>query len=160
MIFMKSLQHTKGMTLIEITVAGAIFMLVILSVFPLIDGMVSRFQMARDHYVATSICQSRIERARMTPFSDLKLFEEPSNSPTYLDDFGEVKPGGRFRRMTTVSTNSPAAGLTTMTVTTHICICTRFGWRKMYHPVRTRTFSCRFTDEKEELSYIYTHYNK
>jgi hypothetical protein len=135
-------------------------MVVIMSVIPLIDGMVGRFQMARDHYVATSICQSRIERARMIPFSDLLLLSEPLNQPTYLNDFSAIEPGGRFRRTTLVSTNTPSAGLTTMTVSTYICLCSRHGWRKAFHPIRSRTFSCRFTDEKEELSYIFTHYNK
>lgn len=147
------------MTLLEMMVSVAILMLVILSIFPLIDGMVGRFQMARDHYIATSICQSRIERARMIPFSDLGLLSEPSNRPTYLNDFGDIEPGGRFRRITLVSTNTPP-GLTTMTVTTHICLCSRYAWRKQFHPIRSRTFSCKFTDEREELSYVFTHYNK
>ena len=148
------------MSILEMTFASAIFMMVIVSVIPLIDGMVGRFQMARDHYVATSICQSRIERARMTPFNDLRLFTEATNNPSYLNDVGEVDPNGRFKRITTVSTNTPAAGLTTMTVATHICLCSRYGWRKNYHPIRSRSFSCKFTDEKEDLSYIFTSYNR
>lgn len=157
---MKNSRLKRGMTLMEMMVSVTILMLVILSVFPLIDGMVGRFQMARDHYIATSLAQSRIERARMIPFSDLNLLVEPSNQPTYLNDLGEIEPGGRFRRTTLITTNSPSAGLTTMTVSTYICICSRYGWRKQFHPVRSRTFSCRFTDEKEELNYIFTHYNK
>jgi type II secretory pathway pseudopilin PulG len=150
----------RGMSLIEMTFASAIFMIVIISVIPLIDGMVGRFQMARDHYVATSICQSRIERARMTPFSDLRLFIESTNNPSYLNDVGEVDPDGRFKRITMVATNTPATGLATMTVSTYICLCSRHGWRKAYHPIRSRSFTCKFTDEKEELSYIYTTYNQ
>jgi hypothetical protein len=144
------------------TFASAIFMMVIVSVIPLIDGMVGRFQMARDHYVATSIAQSRIERARMTPFSDLNLFIETTNNPSYLNDVGDVDPNGRFKRVTTVATNSPAAGLATMTVSTYICICSRYGWRKLYHPIQNNStsFKCRFTDEKEELNYIFTSYNQ
>ena len=152
--------NKKGMSLLEMTFAGAILMVVIISVIPLIDGMVGRFQMARDHYIATSLCQSRIERARMIPIGDLKLLEEPVNRPAYLNDMGEIEPGGRFKRTTLVSTNSPSAGLSTMTVTTYICICSRYGWRKAFHPIRSRSFSCRFTDEKEELNYIFTQYNK
>lgn len=157
---MKNLEPTKGMTLLEMMVSLCILMFVILSIFPLIDGMVGRFQMARDHYIATSLSQSRIERARMVPFGDLNLLVEPSNQPTYLNDLGEIEPGGRFKRTTIISTNSPSAGLTTMTVDTYICICSRYGWRKQFHPVRSRSFSCRFTDEKEELNYIFTQYNK
>jgi type II secretory pathway pseudopilin PulG len=157
---MKLSKNRKGMTMLEMMVAGAIFMMVIMSVFPLIDGMAGRFQMARDHYIATSICQSRIERARMTPYSDLTLFDEPLTRPTYLNDLGDIQTSGRFRRSTLVSTNTPSAGLTTMKVTVHICLCSRYGWRKQFHPIRSRTFTCKFTDEKEELSYVYTHYNQ
>jgi type II secretory pathway pseudopilin PulG len=157
---MKTNSKKRGMSLLEVTFASAIFMVVIVSVIPLIDGMVGRFQMARDHYVATSICQSRIERARMVPFGDLSLFLEATNNPSYLDDIGETNPNGRFKRITTVSTNSPSAGLATMTVSTYICICSRFGWRKSFHPINNSSFSCKFTDEKEELSYIFTTYNK
>jgi len=152
--------NKKGMSLLEMTFAGAILMVVIISVIPLIDGMVGRFQMARDHYIATSLCQSRIERARMIPLGDLNLLEEPVNRPAYLNDMGEIEPGGRFKRTTLVTTNSPSAGLSTMNVTTYICICSRYGWRKAFHPIRSRSFSCRFTDEKEELNYIFTQYNK
>jgi type II secretory pathway pseudopilin PulG len=150
----------KGMTLVEMMVSVTILMLVIFCIIPLIDNMVGRFQMARDHYIAISLCQSRIERARMVPFGDLNLFAEPSNQPTYLNDKSEVESGGRFRRTTLISTNSPSAGLTTMVVTTHICLCSRYGWRKQFHPIRSSTFSCCFTNEKEELNYIFTQYNK
>jgi type II secretory pathway pseudopilin PulG len=157
---MKNLHPKKGMTLMEMMVSITILMLVILCVFPLIDGMVGRFQMARDHYVATSLSQSRIERARMASYGDLNLFVESATQPTYLNDLGEIEPGGRFKRTTLITTNSPSAGLTTMQVSTYICICSRYGWRKQFHPVRTRSFTCRFTDEKEELNYIFTQYNK
>jgi type II secretory pathway pseudopilin PulG len=154
---MKANNTQRGISLLEMTFASAIFMVVIVSVIPLIDGMVGRFQMARDHYVATSICQSRVERARMVPYSDLRLFAE---SQSFLNDVGDNDPNGRFKRVTTVSTNSPAAGLTTMTVSTYICLCSRYGWRKSFHPIYSRSFTCKFTDEKEQLSYIYTTYNQ
>jgi type II secretory pathway pseudopilin PulG len=157
---MKTNTTQRGMSLLEMTFASAIFMIVIVSVIPLIDGMVGRFQMARDHYVATSICQSRIERARMTPFSDLRLFIESTNNPSFLNDVGDKDPDGRFKRITMVATNSPAAGLSTMTVSTYICLCSRYGWRKSFHPIQSSSFKCKFTDEKEELSYIYTTYNQ
>lgn len=157
---MKTARRKKGMTLLEVMVSFAILMVVIMSVFPLIDRMVGQFQTARDHYIATSLGQSRIERARMAPFSDLMLFSEPPNNPTYLNDLGAIDPGGRFRRITILSTNSPSAGLTTMTVTTHICLCSQYGWRKAFHPIRSTSFSCKFTDEREEMSYIFTYYNQ
>jgi hypothetical protein len=156
---MNTHHNTRGMSLLGVTFASVIFMVVIAAVFPLIDGMLERFQMARDHYVATSICQSRIERARMAPYSDITLFSESTDNPSYLDDLGIINPNGRFKRITTVSTNSPSPGLCTMKTATFICSCSRSGWRKTFHPIHSSSFSCKFTEEKEEMSYIYTAYN-
>jgi hypothetical protein len=96
----------------------------------------------------------------MAPYSDLNLFVESSTQPTYLNALGDTEPGGRFKRTTLISTNSPSAGLTTMTVSTYICICSQYGWRSKFHPVNSSSFKCRFTEEKEELNYIFTQYNK
>jgi len=145
-----------GMTVLEMAIATAILALVMACAFPMIDGMMSRFQMARDHYVAATLCQGRIERARGVPYSDISLLVE---SDMLVDDFGNASsPGGRFRRTTTVRKDSPAAGLTSMTVRADICICSRWGWRKVFHPIKSGTHVCRFTDEHEQMSYMFTEY--
>ncbi len=147
-----------GMTLLELLVAMGIFAVIMAAAFPLVDQMMSRFQMARDHYVAASICQGRIEHARTSPYSDLRLLEEVGSC---VDDFGNVsEPGGRFRRATEVAVDSPVAGMTTLTVKTYICICSRWGWRKCMHPMTVGKWICRFTDEHEEMSFYFTEYNK
>lgn len=143
------------MTILELTIALGIFVIIMTSAFPLIDGMVSRLQMARDHYAATSLCQARIERARSIPYSNLNLMAEDGR---VLDDVGNLATGGRFRRTTTVATDVPSAGLTTMTVTVQPCICSRWGWRKTFHPISAGDYVCRFTEEHETLDYIFTDY--
>ena len=148
----------RGMTLLELLVAMSLFAVIMTAAFPLVDQMTTRFQMARDHYVAATICQARIERARGVPFDELPLLVE---SGSLVDDYGNnASPDGRFRRTTSVVTNSPVAGMTQMTLRTQICICSRWGWRKCMHPLRTRAYTCRFTDEAEEMSFLFTIYQK
>lgn len=147
-----------GMTLLELMISMCVFAIVMAAAFPLVDQMMARFQMARDHYVAASICQARIEHARTVPYGDVRLLEEPGSR---IDDFGNVsEPDGRFRRTTSVSVDAPSAGMTTLRVQTHICICSRWGWRKCLHPLRTAKYTCDFTDEHEEMSFYFTAYKK
>ncbi|MEI7901974.1 MAG: prepilin-type N-terminal cleavage/methylation domain-containing protein [bacterium] len=148
----------RGMTLLEALVAMGVFALVMMATFPLVDQTMSRFQMSRDHYVAATICQARIERARGVPYADLPLLAE---SGAQVDDYGNLSvPGGRFRRTTTVVTNTPVAGMTMLTMETQICLCTRWGWRKHLHPLRQGKMVCQFTDEKEEMAFLFTEYKK
>lgn len=151
--------HRKsGMTMLELAIAMGLLVIIMTAAFPLVDAMVSRFQMARDHYVAASLCQGRIERARAVPYSDLGLLAE---SDMLVDDFGNpASPNGRFRRTTTVTRDSPSEGLTTMSVRVDICICSRRGWRKVFHPIKTGTQICRFTEEHEQMSFMFTEYLK
>jgi type II secretory pathway pseudopilin PulG len=143
---------------LELLVAIGIMAVVFVGAFPLVDQMISRFQMARDHYVAASISQARIERARSIPYVDLPLYVETESQ---VDDYGAASsPNGRFQRTTSVITNSPIAGMTQMTVTTKICICSHWGWRSHLHPLKTGSLVCRFTDEGESMSFLFTEYNK
>jgi len=154
---MKRLNHKRGMTVLDLTVATGVLAVVMSAAFPLVDAMVSRFQMARDHYVAATLCQGRVERARGVPYSDIALMAEKGST---VDDFGNALPLGRFRRTTVVRRDTPSAGLTTMTVRTQICICSRWGWRKHFHPLRTGAHICKFTEESEQMSFIFTEYKK
>lgn len=151
-------ERRTGMTLLELLVALAVFVVMMTAAFPLVDQMMARFQMARDHYVAASICQARIERARAAPYGDLELMVEAASR---VDDFGNAsEPDGRFARTTAVTEGSPVAGMTTMRIQTQICICSRWGWRKHLHPLRSGKYVCRFTDEQEEMSFYFTEYKK
>ena len=148
----------RGMTVLELMVAMAVLVIVMSVALPLLDQMMSRFQMARDHYVAATICQGRLERARSVVYSDFDLLAEKD---LLVDDFGNpASPNGRFRRTTTVVRDSPDAGLTTITVRTDICICSRWGWRKTFHPIKSGDHICRFTDEHEQMKVYFTEYLK
>lgn len=147
-----------GMTVLELLVAMGVFAVIMTAAFPLVDQMMGRFQMARDHYVAASICQGRVEHARTALYAALNLLEE---ADMRVDDYGNVsEPNGRFRRTTTVTVDAPVAGMTTLAVKVDICICSRWGWRKHMHPLRTGSWVCRFTEEHEEMSAYFTEYKK
>jgi type II secretory pathway pseudopilin PulG len=146
------------MTLLELLVAMGLLAVIMTAALPLADQAMSRYQMARDHYVAATLCQARIERARGVPYTDLTLLAE---TRSLVDDFGNLAdPDGRFRRTTTVSPDTPTAGLAQMTVRTDICICSRWGWRKHLHPLTEGNLICRFTDEREEMVFLFTEYKK
>lgn len=148
----------EGMTILEIMVAVSLLALVLACVFPLVEQMMSRIQMARDHYVAATISQARIERARGAPYSDIILMSEKE---TLVNDYGNISvPDGRFRRTTVIDPDLPVEGMTQMTVTTEICICSRWGWRKHMHPLRTGKRICHFTDEGETMTYLFTEYKE
>lgn len=153
-----SASRRSGLTLLELLVAMSVFAVIMTAAFPLVDQMMARFQMARDHYVAASICQGRIELARTIPYSDIRLMEETGSR---VDDFGNIaEPNGRFQRATAVVVDAPVEGMTTMTVTTKICICSRWGWRKCLHPIPSGKWSCHFTDECETMRFYFTEYKK
>ncbi|MDX9862689.1 MAG: hypothetical protein RBS99_17415 [Rhodospirillales bacterium] len=132
----------------------ALLIAVMAAALPFADQLISRFQMARDHYVATTICQGRIERARAVPYSDLPLLAEDKQ---LVDDFGApASPGGRFRRTTTVLSDDPDTGLTTLLVDTEICSCSKLGWRTRLHPIRSGKNPCAFAGAHETMRFLFT----
>lgn len=142
-----------GIGLVEIMFAMALLITVVTAALLFMDQIMSRFQAARDHYVATTICQGRIERARAIPYADLHLMAEDRQ---LVDDHGNAAPDGRFRRTTVVQTDTPSAGLTMTQVQTEICICSRWGWRKLYHPLNRGPYVCRFAGDQEQMRFLFT----
>ena len=71
----------------------ALLITVVTAALLFMDQIMSRFQAARDHYVATTICQGRIERARAIPYADLHLMAEDRQ---LVDDHGNAAPNGRL----------------------------------------------------------------
>jgi len=155
---MRPRRRQQGFTLAEAVTAMALLAIIMMAVLPLIDQIICRFQMARDHYVAATLCQGRIERARSEPYEQLDAWEEID---VLVDAFGNPSaPDGRFRRTTRLQRDVPEIGLTRMTVRTDICSCSRLGWRTALHPIRSGPFACRFTEEHEEMCYLFTQYRE
>ncbi|MDD2462247.1 MAG: prepilin-type N-terminal cleavage/methylation domain-containing protein [Lentisphaerae bacterium] len=155
---MTQTRRRQGFSVAEAVIAMALLAMIMMAILPFIDQITCRFQMARDHYVAATLCQGRIERARSEPYEQLEAWAEVD---VLVDDFGNPSsPGGRFRRTTRLQRDTPEAGLTLMTVRTDICMCSRLGWRTVLHPIRSGPFACRFTEEHEQMSYLFTEYRR
>jgi prepilin-type N-terminal cleavage/methylation domain-containing protein len=156
---MRRFRKQQGFTLAETVVAMALLAIIMMAILPLVDQIICRFQMARDHYVAVTLCQGRIERARAVPYD--QLGDSLEEVDALVDAFGNPSaPGGRFRRTTRLECDVPEVGLTRMTVRVDICSCSRLGWRTVLHPIRSGPFACRFTEEREEMSYLFTAYRE
>ena len=96
---------------------------------------------ARDHYVATTLCLARIERARNVEYTLLPLLAEGAPGIRVNQD-GAPDANGNFRRQTLVTTDSPDTGATTIDVVVSI-INRRSG---------------TFGTEQETMSCVYTSY--
>ena len=145
------------MTIVEVMVASTILALVMASTFPLVDHLLARIHMSRDHYVAASICQARIERARSISKDSYATLASLNEEGSLVDDFGNLAvPNGRFKRTTEIQVDTPTEGITQITVTVKICICCRWGWKRALHPIREGRNQCHFTDEAEKMTFLLT----
>lgn len=121
-------QARAGLSIVEVLIATLLLSLVLGSAYPLLSQALWLMRSARDHYVASTICLARIERARDLDFALLSVMHEPSPG-TYVDQDGVPLALGanglpaqaaNYRRSTQVTTNSPSSGLTQVQVTTQI----------------------------------------
>jgi len=147
-----------GMTILEMVIASMLLGLILTCAFPLVEQMMGRIQTARDHYIAATLCQARIERAREAVYADIGLLAEKD---ALVDDYGNrAVPDGRFQRTTIVTPDKPEEGMTEMVVKVKMCICSRWGWRRHLHPLKTGKYICRFEDEPETMLFLFTEYDK
>jgi hypothetical protein len=105
----------RGFSVIETVIACTLIMIVMAGSYLILDTSMNLVRTARDGYTTATISNARLERARMAAYSDLPTMAE---SNTVIDEYGLPTTLGRLRRTTTVSTNQPLAGCTTVVVTT------------------------------------------
>ncbi len=109
--------HRSGFTLVETVIACTVILIVLAGSYQILDVSMNLIRTVRDGYAATTISNARIERARAIPYGDLLGFVE---NGTIVDDYGTPSTDGRFRRVTTVAVDQPAAGCTKVAVTTDV----------------------------------------
>lgn len=100
--------NTKnGFTLVEMMVAGTIFLLFCAGFFSAYFAAMGAQRMATNHYRALCLARNRIQHARATEYTSLELLAETSNA---VDEVGNPDPSGSFRRSTTIipDTNTTA----------------------------------------------------
>ncbi len=98
---------TSGFTLVEMMVAGTLFLLFCAGFFSAYLAAMGTQKMAANHYRALCLARNRIQHARATEYSSLELLAESSNA---IDAFGNPDTAGGFQRTTTIipATNTPA----------------------------------------------------
>ncbi|MDA3923564.1 MAG: hypothetical protein PF904_02560 [Kiritimatiellae bacterium] len=146
-----------GMTILELVIASMLLGLMLTCAFPLIDSMMGRIQVARDHYIATTLCQARIERARQMEYDDIILMAEKD---FLVDEYGNRAVNGRYKRTTIITPEKPEEGMTEMIVEVKMCICSRWGWRRKLHPLTEGKYICRFGDVPQTMTFLFTEYDE
>ncbi|MBU1693585.1 MAG: prepilin-type N-terminal cleavage/methylation domain-containing protein [Verrucomicrobia bacterium] len=128
----------KGFTLVEVMVALVLVFMALAGAYLVVIHAARLSRSARDHYVATNLGRSRLERARNYEYSDLYLLAEDN---LVVDEHGVPAAEGWFRRSSAVNTNY-APSLTEIIVTVQI---------------RSRR-NLQFGAEAEEISSLFTEY--
>lgn len=100
-------QAKSGFTLVEMMVAGAIFLLFCTGFFSAYISAMRAQRMATNHYRALCLARNRIQHARATEYSSLDLLAETNAA---VDAYGNADPAGNFQRATIIepSTNTTA----------------------------------------------------
>ena len=112
-------QHCRrsGFGITETLIAVLVVAMGLASASPLIIQASYAVRRGRDHYVATTIALATLERARNLDIGLLPLLVESNRR---VDQQGNTRADGIFRRSVTVLPDNPQTGLTTVTVTVEI----------------------------------------
>jgi len=133
----------RGFTITEAMVAILLTVLILSAAIPLLSSTMRKLYLARDHYVATTLCLAQLERLRDVPYDQLVIVLGGEEN-VRINAQGALDQEGRFRRTTRAQRDSPDPGLTLVTVTVEI-MDRRTG---------------RFEGEQETMSYLFTEYLK
>ncbi len=132
-------RRRRGITIVEVLVAILLLGGVFGGSFALISQATAMMRRTRNHYVATTLCLARIERARDFDYNLLSFLAEAG---TLVDPEGVPDADGFFRRQTAVFVDDPRSGVTTLDVRVEI------------RDPKTREFEGAF----EEMSAAFTTY--
>ncbi len=69
-------RRRSGLTIIEMVVASLLLGLVLMGAYAMVTQATLMMRQARNHYVASTLCLARLERARDFEYSLLRLIEE------------------------------------------------------------------------------------
>jgi len=131
----------RGILLLEMVFAVALLAVALSGACLMVVQSMYMMLAARDRYVATTLCLARIERARDIDYALLNLLADQPPG-VRVDGEGVPDPAGAFRRETTVQTDVPASGLTSVSVTVS------------FLDRRSRTFGAG----REVISCVFTQY--
>lgn len=108
------------MTLVEVLVATVLLAASFAGAFALITHATGMMLRTRNHYVATTLCLARLERARDFDYNLLSFLGETDPGGTLLDQEGAPTVDGAYRRHTYVAVDQPDSGVTVVRVRVEI----------------------------------------
>ena len=92
-------RQNDGFSLLELAFAVALLSVVMAGAYGLVAQSAYMIKAGRDHYIAISLAQNRMERAKNLTYDDLDLFAE---TDILIDTKGNPATEGVFRRSTDV----------------------------------------------------------
>lgn len=107
------------MTVAETLIAALLLGLVFMGAFAIVTQATLMMRQARGHYIASTLCLARLERARDFDYSLLPLMVE-AEPGVVVDQDGAPDPDGDYRRITLVRTGWPSPDVTSMEVRVQI----------------------------------------
>ena len=106
---MKMLQDMSGFTLIEILIATVIITIASSGIATLTVGVIQGNAFSKRLTTATVLAQDRIEQAKMLSYQDVGTMAGTEN-------YGSITNYSRYKRITSVSNNTPTSNMKTVTV--------------------------------------------
>lgn len=100
----------SGLTLVEVLIAVGLLGMMMAGFYAVISASTRTRIMAHNQYVAVTIANNRIERAKHMRIEELPLLVE---SGTPVNNLGSPDPDGPFKRTTTITPNQNGDPLVT-----------------------------------------------
>ncbi len=108
----KTLSNSKGFTLIEVVIAMAVVAIGMFAMMSLIITVTKGNAHSKKVTTATTLAQDQMEQIKRLGFSNAILAQG-------TEDYGTINGYDGYRRVTTIFTNTPVAGMVTGSVTVH-----------------------------------------
>jgi len=135
----------SAFTILEVVFAMSIIFLVFGGAFLVIRQSCMLVRSSRNQYVATSLCDNRLERARTLSYNSLW---ELAENQMIVNENGVPDPNAQFRRTTAVNTNYVTTAVDATVTNTQITVTVEI------HDMTTGNYS----GQQEQMSDIFANY--
>jgi len=115
----ETLSNSKGFTLIEVVIAMAVIAIGMFSMMSLIITVTKGNSHSKKVTTATTLAQDQMEQIKRLGFGNAILAQGTEDYGTMNKINGYTSDYNGYRRVTTVFTNTPVAGMVTGSVTVH-----------------------------------------
>jgi prepilin-type N-terminal cleavage/methylation domain-containing protein len=109
---MRIFSNTAGFTLIEILIAAMIISIASLGVASLTVGIIRGNSFSKQVTMATTLAQDQLENVKRLGYTN-------SSSAVGTEDYGSIQDYTAFKRVTSVTNNTPSTNISTVNVTVY-----------------------------------------